>query len=111
MEVGQLIVTDVMGGGTKLPRGLNGILYVVTFTDVRSGFNVCYYLKNKSEVLDALKKFLAWFKNRTGKTVIAIKSDLGGEYTSNDYRKFCALQGIELQNTAPYSPAQNGGAE
>ena len=36
---------------------------------------------------------------------------MGGEYTSLDFREFCALAGIEVQNTAPYSPAQNGGAE
>ena len=44
-EVGDLIVTDVMGGGTKLPVGIGGIHYVVTFTDMRSRFTVCAYLK------------------------------------------------------------------
>lgn len=109
--VGDLIVTDVVGGGTKLLLGIYGIHYVVTFTDARSGFTVCYYLKHKSEVIDRLKKFLAWFKNRVGKSVITIRSDLGGEYTSGEFCEYCALQGIELQNTAPYSLAQNGKAE
>ena len=110
-EVGELIVSDVMGGGTKLPVGIGGIHYVVTFTDMRSRFTVCFYLKNKSEVLAAFKQFQIWFENQTGKKIKCIRSDLGGEYTSHAFREFCALLGIEVQNTAPYSPAQNGGAE
>jgi hypothetical protein len=110
-EIGEVIVSDVMGGGTNLPEGLGGIHYVVTFTDMRTKFTICYYLKQKSEVLDALKKFVAWFENHANKQIKFLFSDMGGEYVSTALKDFCALKGIQTQNTAHYLPAQNGSAE
>jgi transposase InsO family protein len=40
-----------------------------------------------------------------------LRSDRGGEYTSNEFEEFCAKQGMERQLTVAYSPQQNGVAE
>jgi hypothetical protein len=40
-----------------------------------------------------------------------LRSDKGGEYTSNEFQEFCVKQGMERQLTVPYSPQQNGVAE
>jgi transposase InsO family protein len=40
-----------------------------------------------------------------------LRSDRGGEYTSNEFQDFCANLGMERQLTVAYSPQQNGVAE
>ena len=44
-EVGAVIVSDVWGGGTKLPLGFGGTRYIVTFTDVYLRFVTIYPIK------------------------------------------------------------------
>jgi len=39
--------------------------------------------------------------------VKVLRSDNGGEYTSNNYAKFCAQRGISHEFTVPYYPKQN----
>ena len=43
--------------------------------------------------------------------VKVLRSDNGGEYTSNSFAKFCTEKGISHQFTVPYCPQQNGVAE
>jgi transposase InsO family protein len=43
--------------------------------------------------------------------LIAIKSNRGGEYTSNAFQDFCRKNGIRHQLIVAYSPQQNGIAE
>jgi transposase InsO family protein len=40
-----------------------------------------------------------------------LRTDRGGEYTSNYFQSYLKNQGIQHQLTAPYSPQQNGVAE
>ena len=37
-----------------------------------------------------------------------MRSDRGGEFLSNEFKAFCAENGIQRQLTAPYTPQQNG---
>ena len=50
-------------------------------------------------------------ENETGLRVRAIRTDNGGEYTSQSFNKFCADKGIMHQLTNPYTPEQNGVSE
>ena len=49
--------------------------------------------------------------NLTGLKIQTLRSDNGGEYTSNEFAKFCASKGIVHQFTNPYTPEQNGVSE
>nr|GFA00891.1 zinc finger, CCHC-type [Tanacetum cinerariifolium] len=40
-----------------------------------------------------------------------LRTDRGGEFTSNEFNQFCKENGIARQLTAPYSPQQNGVVE
>ncbi|GJX57279.1 zinc finger, CCHC-type containing protein [Tanacetum coccineum] len=40
-----------------------------------------------------------------------LRTDRGGEFTSNEFTKYCKENGIARQFTAPYSPQQNGVVE
>jgi len=57
------------------------------------------------------KKFRAFVELQSGYKLKKLRSDRGGEYTSNEFEEFCALQGMERQLTVAYSPQQNGVAE
>ena len=50
-------------------------------------------------------------ENETGLRVRAIRTDNGGEYTSQQFNEFCADKGIMHQFTNPYTPEQNGISE
>jgi transposase InsO family protein len=41
----------------------------------------------------------------------AIHVDCGKEFINEDLKSWCHEQGIEINQTAPYSPSQNGVAE
>ena len=47
----------------------------------------------------------------TGKHVKALRSDNGGEYISNEFKKFCNKEGIQRELIAPHNPQQNGVAK
>jgi transposase InsO family protein len=40
-----------------------------------------------------------------------LRSDNGGEYSSNEFKSFLASNGIQHQFTVPYSPQQKGVSE
>ena len=50
-------------------------------------------------------------ENKTGRTIKTIRSDNGGEYTSDSFKAFCSMEGIARHYTNASSPQQNGVAE
>ena len=85
--------------------------YYVTFIDDFSRKTIVYMIKNKSEVLEKFKVFKAIAENITGERVKILRTDNGGEYTSNAFNSFCESCGIQHQLSAPHSPQHNGVAE
>ncbi len=55
--------------------------------------------------------FAASVKTQTGKNVVVLRSDNGGEYTGKEFRNKLLQLGIRHETSAPYTPAQNGVAE
>lgn len=106
---GDLVHTDVCG--PMRTGSASGKRYFVTFIDDYSRYCFVYFLKNKSEVYDKLKEFVAMFRTQFGSTPKVIRSDRGGEYTGHEVTSFLKGEGIRMQYTAAYSPQQNGVAE
>jgi transposase InsO family protein len=50
-------------------------------------------------------------ENQIGKNIKVLRSDNGGEYTSNDCKDFYKVEGIKRELTDSYNPHQNGVAE
>ena len=45
------------------------------------------------------------------KNVKSLRTDNGGEYTSNEFKKYCTEKGIFREFTNPHTPEQNGVSE
>ncbi|XP_019233115.1 PREDICTED: uncharacterized protein LOC109213738 [Nicotiana attenuata] len=55
--------------------------------------------------------FRVLVEKESGYEIKALRSDKGGEFTSNEFNDFCQSHGIRRPLTVPYSPQQNGVAE
>ncbi|TYK18672.1 Retrovirus-related Pol polyprotein from transposon TNT 1-94 [Cucumis melo var. makuwa] len=57
------------------------------------------------------KRFKALVEKESGYYIKALRSDRGGEFTSNEFKTFCAENGIRRPMTVPFTPQQNGVVE
>ena len=70
-----------------------------------------YFLKSKDEVFSKFKEFKALIENLSERKIKILRSDNGGEYTSNEFVNYCKDVWIKRELTTPYNPQQNGVAE
>jgi hypothetical protein len=105
----ELIHSDVC---SPIPStSLSGYVYYVSFIDDYSCKTWVYFLKSKDEVLGKFKEFKALVENLSERKIKILRSDNGGEYTSNEFGSFCIDVGIKRDLATPYNPQQNGVAE
>ena len=119
-----LVHSDVLGP-VNVPS-LGGSRYFITFIDDYSKWTTVYTMRNKSESLECFKKFHKYAETHTGNKMQrlllhqytsdsnrlkALRTDNGGEYLSNEFKKYLADHGIHHQLTVAYTPQQNGVAE
>ena len=90
---------------------LGGAKYYVTFIDGASGFCYVYFMRHKDEVLEKFKLYKNMVANKFGKPIKTVRSDNGGEYKNTNMATYIEEKGIVMENTAPYTPKQNGKAE
>ena len=100
----ELVYSDVLGPFEV--ASLNGSKYAVTFIDEYTKYAVVKYMKNKSQVLDKFKEYVA--ENGTPRT---LRTDNGAEYTTGKFKQFCRDSKIRQEFTVPETPQQNGVAE
>jgi transposase InsO family protein len=105
----ELIHSDVCG---PMPStSLSGYVYYVSFVEDYSHKTWVYFLKSKDEVLRKLKEFKAFVENLSERKIKILRSNNGGEYTSNEFGIFCKDVWIKRDLTTPYNSQQNGVAE
>ena len=83
---------------------LGGSNYYVTFIDDSTRKVWVYFLNNKFDVFDAFKKWKAMIKNETNLKVKCLKYDNGEEYLDNDFKRYCAKNGIKMTKTIIRKP-------
>ncbi|MCH81290.1 copia-type polyprotein, partial [Trifolium medium] len=105
----ELVHTDICGPIT--PQSNGGNRYFITFTDDYTRKTWVYVLKDKAGAFEIFKVFKALVEKESGCPIICLRSDRGGEYTSNAFNEFCRVEGIKRQLTAAYTPQQNGVSE
>ena len=70
-----------------------------------------YILKKKSEVFEKFKSWKALVENQYDKKIKILRTDNGGEYTSNELETYLQIEEIRHKKTIPKTPEQNGVAE
>jgi transposase InsO family protein len=68
---------------------IGNFLYYVTFIDDFSCKTWIYFLKENNEVFIKFQVFKALVENISGIKIKVLRSDNGGEYTSNEFKDFC----------------------
>jgi len=68
-------------------------------------------MQKKDQTFSRLCEFKALVEKESGKKIRALRSDNGGEYVSQQFKDFCAAEGIKRELTAPHNPQQNGVAK
>ena len=59
--------------------------------------------KSKDELFDKFVEFKASVENLSGRKIKILRTDNGGEYTSNAIKDFCRAEGIKRELTTPYT--------
>jgi transposase InsO family protein len=101
-EILGLVHSNVCGP-MSVPSSI-GYRYYVTFIDdySRRTWNI-FFMKTKDEVFNRFREFRALVENQTWKKIKILRSDNGGEYTSNEFRDFCKEAGIKREMTVPFN--------
>ncbi|XP_059078112.1 uncharacterized protein LOC131067887 [Cryptomeria japonica] len=71
----------------------------------------CPQNEEKSEALAKFKAFKELVENEIDAKIKCLRSDRGGEFTSNEFEDFCAEHGIRRQLSATRTPQRNGVVE
>ena len=105
----ELVHTDE--DGPMRTTSIEGYRYFISFLDDYTSLGRAYHLKHKSDAIQAFEDFKAWAENVTGHKLIGLRSDRGGEYTSDAFATRLKAYGITHYKTVAGSPQQNGRAE
>ncbi|GAA0176327.1 hypothetical protein LIER_29336 [Lithospermum erythrorhizon] len=105
----ELVHSDLLGK-IKQPS-TRGYQYMITFIDDYSRFVWAYFLKEKSEAFEKFKELKEMVERELGKKIICLRTDNGGEYTSNEFNNYLKECNIRRQLTCANTPQQNGVAE
>ena len=105
-KLGVRIHSDIIGPMQKMSLG--GSRFILVFTDDYSRKSWVYFLKHKSETFCKFRKFKSKIELETGSKIQLLRTDRGGEYLSNEFKEFCATNGIHRELTQSHIPQQNG---
>ncbi|CAL2269077.1 unnamed protein product [Prunus armeniaca] len=73
--------------------------------------DVGLFSRTKVRSILFFKQFKAYGEKQSGYNLKTLRTDRGGEFTSNEFSEFCKSNGIKRELTASYTPQQNGVAE
>ncbi|KAK1433672.1 hypothetical protein QVD17_10587 [Tagetes erecta] len=105
----ELIHSDICGPINPMSNGRKR--YVLSFIDDFSRKAWCYLLAEKSEAFECFKIFKRKVETETGSIIKTLRTDRGGEFTSDRFNSFCKEHAIKRQLTNAFTPQQNGVAE
>lgn len=104
-----LIHSDLAGPMEMESYGGKKYLFTLIDDCTRKVFG--YFLKSKDEVPDIFAEFCIMVQNQADRKIKVLRSDNGGEYCNDRFKKILRDYGIRHELTVPYSPQQNGVAE
>jgi len=105
----ELVHTNVCGPSRKSsPRGEE---YFILFIDDFSSMCWIGLMKHKDEAFEKFKSFKALVENELDRRIKCLRSDRGGEFTSNEFFDFWEEHGISSELSTARNPKQNGVVE
>lgn len=97
--------------GPISPETLSHNRYIFVIIDDHTRYMWSILLKEKNEAFEKFKTFKLLIEKENGKEIATLRTDRGGEFTSNEFQEFCNKEGIKRHLTVPYTPQQNGVVE
>lgn len=107
-QIGELTYFDTWGPTTVASTSGNNLKYYISFTDAKTRISAIKGMKTRDEALRHFKSYQARIENQANVKLKKARCDNAKEFVEGDFKKYPDEQGIVLETTAPYSPAQNG---
>jgi transposase InsO family protein len=85
--------------------------YCLVIVDDYSRFTWVFFLQEKSQTQETLKRFIKRAQNEFGLRIKKIRSDKGMEFKNSQIKGFLEEVGIKHEFSSPYTPQQNGVVE
>ncbi|CAN1335388.1 Retrovirus-related Pol polyprotein from transposon TNT 1-94 [Linum perenne] len=105
----QLLHIDLFGPTNV--SSLGGKNYAFVIVDDYTRFTWVIFLNRKNESSSLFRNFVLMTESSFPFKVSSIRSDHGGEFTSENFSSFCKEKGINHTFSAPRTPQQNGVVE
>jgi transposase InsO family protein len=105
----ELLHMDLFGPITYI--SIDESKYCLVIVDDYSRFTWIFFLQEKSQTQETLKRFLRRAQNEFGLRIKKIKSDNGTEFKNSQIEGFLEEDGIKHEFSSPYTPQQNGVVE
>jgi transposase InsO family protein len=105
----ELLHMDVFGPIAYI--SIDGSKYCQVIVDDYSCFTWVFFLQEKSQNQETLKRFLRRAQNEFGLSIKKIRSDNGTKFKNSQIEGFLEEEGIKHEFSCPYTPQQNGVVE
>ena len=90
---------------------IGGSKYGLVIVDDFSRFTWVFFLSDKGETQEILKKFMRRAQNEFELKIKKVRSDNGMEFKNTGVEEFLGEEGIKHEFSVPYTPQQNGVVE
>jgi transposase InsO family protein len=97
----EMIHSDVW---TTKTESIRGCKYYVSFIDDHTRKVWIYFMKHKGEVFNQFFNFKAMVEKEKGVSIKCLRSNGGGEYSSNEFSEYLKEHGIQRKYSCSYSP-------
>ena len=87
---------------------MGGAKYVLVIVDDFTRYGFCYLMKNKSEVFNHFRNWLAYVEKRFDKKMAQIQTDRGSEFMSERFQTWLRNTGILIGRPAHILPFKMG---
>nr|GEV41020.1 zinc finger, CCHC-type [Tanacetum cinerariifolium] len=100
-----LVCGDLCGPISPATHSRKKLIFLLV--DGCTRFMWAYFLTSKDQALSTFKEFRLQIEMEMRMKLRMLRTDRRGEFTLNEFTKYCKEKGIARQLTAPYSPQPN----
>jgi transposase InsO family protein len=87
---------------------IGGSMYGLVIVDDFSRFTSVFFLSDKGETQETLKKFMRRAQNEFELKIKKVRSNNGTKFKNTGFEEFLGEEGIKHEFLIPYTPQQNG---